>query len=398
MEIPGKQQCAQAGTGALVVGFLTLMVLGTDLFVVAPLLPSVAREYGVSQGNAGISVTAFSLAYVASAPLLGAQADRLGRRRLLVLGLVCFGVSNLLTGFAPNFIILVVSRVLAGMSAAAVTPSVYALTGQFAPPTRRGGWMAVVGAGLLIALATGAPAGTLVASVTAWNVVFIGIAILALLLAVVNLGAWPTTPASSRGAQGSVSTMTKIRAASVTGLWGLSIYIFYTYLAAGLGEPGGHAAAGLVATALVIYGVGAVIGSLGGGRLADRYGPGTIVALSLTGVAALQLVLDVLLAIPSVAVVTLGLFALTGYACFPAHQARLVAAFPKHSASVLAWNNSALYVGISVGSFVGGRLLPVGFWLIPLVGAVAAGMGALVSTRWAIAAPGDVASAARVSS
>ncbi|MBV8994201.1 MAG: MFS transporter, partial [Pseudonocardiales bacterium] len=268
-----RPERTEVGVGSLVTGFVTLMVLGTDLFVVAPLLPLIARDYTISVGTAGIAVTAFSVAYVAAAPWLGARADRLGRRRLLTIGLLCFAAANVLTGLAPTFAVLIIARVLTGAAAAAVTPSVYALTGQYAPSGRRGGWLAIVGAGLLISLATGAPIGSLTAAATNWHIVFVAIAVLAVLLAVVNRVAWPPGAPSGGAATAPPGILTKIRAASVTALWGMSIYVLYTYLAAGLGKTAGLSP-GAIAVVLVVYGVGAVLGSLGGGRLADRYGPG----------------------------------------------------------------------------------------------------------------------------
>src|SRR6266702_3401700 len=69
---------------SLMVGWLTMFVVGTDLFVVSPLLPMIAADYRVSPAVAGLSVTAFALTYMIGAPLFGHIADRIGRRRMLV--------------------------------------------------------------------------------------------------------------------------------------------------------------------------------------------------------------------------------------------------------------------------------------------------------------------------
>jgi len=54
---------------ALAIGWLTMFVIGTDLFVVSPLLPLIAVDYQISAALAGLSVTVFSLTYMVSAPL-----------------------------------------------------------------------------------------------------------------------------------------------------------------------------------------------------------------------------------------------------------------------------------------------------------------------------------------
>src|SRR6266705_1708001 len=88
----------------LVAGWLTMFVIGTDLFVVSPLLPLIAADYRVSPAVAGLSVTVFSLTYMVSAPFFGHVADRVGRRRMLVCGLAAFAAANLLTAAATGMI------------------------------------------------------------------------------------------------------------------------------------------------------------------------------------------------------------------------------------------------------------------------------------------------------
>ncbi|EWC62355.1 MFS transporter, DHA1 family [Actinokineospora spheciospongiae] len=371
----------------LAVAFLTLLAIGTDLFVVSPLLPAIAGEYGVSIGAAGTSVTAFSLAYMVGAPLGGTLADRVGRRGVLVIGLTGFALANILTGLPLGFGPLLVARVIAGLFAAGVTPSLLALVGQSAPPARRGFWMSTAMAGFLISLTTGAPTGTAVAAVLGWESAFFGIGILALVLAVVNRFIWPrgAGAVAPQAGAGRVPLATKLRAVSVTGIWAFAVYSFYTYLGSGLEDVAGLST-GVIATALIVYGLGAVAGSLSGGRLADRYGAGRVAVTSLLLLAVALVVVDLLVHAPAwLLLVSLGLFALTAYPCLPAYQSRLVATFPTESGSVLAWNSFFMYLGTSVGSAVGGALLSsAGFRWIPVVGAIAAVIGAVVYHRWSL--------------
>src|SRR5215216_17806 len=119
-----------AGKGpfaSLAVGWLTMFVIGTDLFVVSPLLPMVAADYRISAALAGLSVSVFSLTYMVSAPFFGHLADRIGRHRVLVGGLAVFAAANLATAAAESLVVLLASRIVAGSAAAAVSPSVYAL-------------------------------------------------------------------------------------------------------------------------------------------------------------------------------------------------------------------------------------------------------------------------------
>jgi predicted MFS family arabinose efflux permease len=385
-ESASEAQSRRSGSPlSLATAFLTLLVIGTDLFVVSPLLPAIATEYGVSPGAAGSSVTAFSLAYMIGAPLGGRLADRLGRRAILAIGLIGFGIANALTAWAPNFEILLVARVIAGLFAAGVTPSLLALVGQSAPPAKRGTWMSTAMAGFLISLTTGAPTGTALASVWGWEAAFVGLGVLAVVLAVANRIIWPAGAGAVTAAQRDaeqVPLTTKLRAVCVTGIWAFAVYSFYTYLGSALSGVAGLSN-GVVAVALIVYGLGAVAGSLSGGRLADRYGAGRVATVSLISLAATLLVVDALVHAPAwLLLVSLGAFALTAYPCLPAYQSRLVVTFPTVSGSVLAWNSFFMYLGTSVGAAVGGVVFTSpGFRWIPILGAVAALIGALVYQR-----------------
>src|ERR1700732_1576701 len=103
-----------APAARLVVSCLTLFLDGTELFIFSPRLPMLAVDYGVSPTLAGWCVTAFSLAYMATAPLLGHVADRVGRRQVLICSLLGLGAANLLTATAPNVPWLIVARTFAG--------------------------------------------------------------------------------------------------------------------------------------------------------------------------------------------------------------------------------------------------------------------------------------------
>jgi MFS family permease len=94
----------------LLAGWLTLFVVGTDLFVVSPLLPSLAGDFHISPESAGLTVTLFSLGYVIAAPLFGRLADHAGRGLVLTSCLVAFALANLLTSEAGNLPAMLVAR------------------------------------------------------------------------------------------------------------------------------------------------------------------------------------------------------------------------------------------------------------------------------------------------
>jgi predicted MFS family arabinose efflux permease len=365
----------------LAVAWITLFVVGTDLFVVSPLLPMIAADYGLSPARAGAAVTIFCVVYMVIAPVLGHIADRIGRRRVLICGLVAFGIANLLTALAASFVWLLVARLVAGATAAAIAPSLYALVGGAAPPERRATWLAVAVSGLLISLSLGAPIGALIGESFGWTTVFAVLAVLSLGLAAANLRAWPpdTLAAPAQGPhRAALTAATLAQRLAPTVIWSTALYGVYTYLGAGLAAAGYPTAD--IARVVGFYGCGALAGTFIGGRLADRYGARFATGASLAALAACLLVVPIALRGGILVDLAFGLTSLVAQLFFPAQQAGLANDFPAQRATVLAWNNSALFLGISLGSVIGGQAIALGQFEANLaVGAVIALAGWLIN-------------------
>jgi len=374
--------------GSLMVGWLTMFVVGTDLFVVSPLLPTIAADYRVSPTVAGLCVAAFSLSYMIGAPFFGHVADRIGRRRMLVCSLAAFAAANLLTAVAASMIWLLAARVAAGAAAAGVTPSVYALVGGAAPPDRRATWMALVVSGLLLSLALGAPIGAWAGASIGWGKVFAVLAGLSFCLVWPNFAIWPR----DRGAaEGGGKGFNPLPAALVARrlmpmvIWSTALYGMYTYLGAGLTAAG--FATDQIARAILFYGCGAIAGVLLGGRLADRLGVHGTAAASFLGLAGCLLILQFAVHAGVLVELALALTSAVAQLFFPAQQAGLANDFPTRRASVLAWNNSALFFGISLGSLVGGQAVALGGFEVNLVISGGIALSGCIITGVAVLAP-----------
>jgi len=350
----------------LAVAWATLFVVGTDLFVVSPLLPLIAADYGVSPTVAGLAVTAFALSYMVSAPLLGHVADRLGSRKVLICCLATFAVANLLTAWASNVPALLAARMLAGSMAAGVSPLLYALVGEAAPAGRRGTWLSIAVSGLLISLSLGTPIGALAGAWFGWSTIFVVLAGASMVLVWVNYRVWPRgSEVGVRARPAPLDAMLLAHRLSPTVLWAAALYGMYTYLGTGLAASG--MSPEMIAEIIVLYGCGAIVGNLAGGRLADRVGARITMGMSLAGVSVGFVALLPIL--ETGAAVALG-FAVASAAAqlfFPAQQASLSEEFPTRRATALAWNNSALFLGISLGSLIGGEAVAFGGFRADLI-------------------------------
>ncbi|MEV6176007.1 MFS transporter [Streptomyces sp. NPDC052015] len=374
----GGPAAGAAGLSARLVAlaWLTQFLVGTDLFVVAPLLPAVAASFGVSAASTGLLVTAFSVAYVVASPFAGRLSDRRDRATVLVWALVLFSVANAATALAPDFLSLLLARVVAGVAAAATGPTVYTLVSSRARPQARAQVLAVVGSGLLTALWVGAPAGALLGRHVGWQAAFVILAAGTLLLALPHARVWRSGPRAAkhvpkapvRGGRTGAGAMVSVVA--VTALWAFSVYSLYTFLSVALHADGRATA---VAWLLVVYGVGAVAGGQVGGRFADRAGAVRVTRTALALTAALEATVALVYPVTWALACALGLFAFAGYAFFPAQQRHLADMFPERATAMLSWNNSALFVGLSLAGAVGGRIVhALGYPELLYIGAAAA--------------------------
>jgi MFS transporter, DHA1 family, putative efflux transporter len=342
----------------LAVAWLTMFVVGTELFVFSPLLPLLAAAYHISLGMAGLAVTTFSWAYMLGAPLFGHIADRAGRRRVLIVSLFAFAAANALTAFAADLPSLLAVRFLAGAAAAGVSPSVYALVGAAAPPERRAGWLAVTVSGLLVSLACGASGAALVGATLGWPTIFLALAGLSLLLTGLNRLVWRSEPRIAVivplvAAHDRLAAPVLVRRLIPMLVWSTGLYGVYTYLGAGLHAAGFSTAD--TARAIMFYGCGAIAGALIGGRAADRFGVKFTTGASLAGLSVCLLLLRLALDARAFVVPAIGVSSAVAQLFFPAQQAGLARDFPGQCGAALAWNNSALFFGISLGSLVGAQ-------------------------------------------
>ncbi|MGW0186871.1 MFS transporter [Streptomyces sp. NPDC003362] len=358
---PAGETVPGLGAGPVVLAWLTQFLVGTDLFVVAPLLPHIAASFDVSTAGSGLLVTAFSVAYVVASPFAGWLSDRWDRATVLVVALVLFSAANVGTALAPGFGALLAARVVAGVAAAATGPTVYALVSTRARPQARAQVLAVVGSGLLTALWVGAPAGSLLGRYVGWQAAFVILAAGTFVLAFPHAFVWRARPVPADTDPPGVpqqaarpGTGVAVSAVAVTALWAFSVYSLYTFLAVALHADGRSTA---VTWLLVVYGVGAVVGGQLGGRFADRAGPVRVTRTALALTAVLEAVVALVFPVTWALACALALFALAAYAFFPAQQRHLVDLFPERATAMLSWNNGALFVGLSLAGAVGGQIV-----------------------------------------
>ncbi|HLV99026.1 MAG TPA: MFS transporter [Ktedonobacterales bacterium] len=339
---------------------LGTFVLGTDGFVIAGILPSIAHSLGVPVATAGLLVTAFALAYAIGAPVLATATGNMPRRRLLVSSLACFTLVNIFAALAATFDELLLVRVVAAFSVAVYTPTAAAAAASLASPEKRGRALALVTAGFSAANVLGVPFGTWIGVQFGWRLTFVLIAVLAALAAAGVLIALPAIdrpPASSLLERLTLLRQPRVVVVLLISLVGLvGAFAVYTYLAPLL-EQITRLSAADVSLMLLLSGVATVLGNIAGGYSTDRWGPVPTLAAGITILALAFIALPMLASSILGAAAFVVFWGLAGAVFVPAQQHRLLSLSTAAPGVALSLNSSATYLGIGGGAALGGLVL-----------------------------------------
>ena len=344
----------------LLVLTLGTFAIGTDSYVVAGILPNVARSFDVGVAAAGQLVTVYSLAYALLTPIMATLTAHWPRRRVLLAGLLVFIVGNVLTGTLPTFGLALAARAVAGLGAAMFSPAASATAAVLVAPERRGRALAFVLAGLSGATALGAPIGTLVATFGDWRTTMWFVAGLGTLASVGVIALLPDVPAASAlrlRARLEPLRDTRVTATLATTLLVMfGVFLVYTYISVVFDRAtGGNGArlAGLIS----VWGIAATIGNLAAGQLTDRFGDRRVVNLAIVILALDFALMPWSSTSLGPAVVALAVWGCCGWGLVVSQQHRLIGIAPGLTPILLALNAAAIYVAVSASGAMGGLVL-----------------------------------------
>lgn len=120
---------------------VVIIAIFTDMLMyglVVPFLPIYAESLGVTQSQIGFLFASYAIALFVGTPIFGALADRVGRKKLLICGLLGLAFTTMVFAFAANFWFLVLARFLQGLSASIPWTAGLALLAENFPKEERG--------------------------------------------------------------------------------------------------------------------------------------------------------------------------------------------------------------------------------------------------------------------
>jgi predicted MFS family arabinose efflux permease len=166
-------------------GVLFLGVSDTQL--VPLLLSSIAGEFHTTPGHTGIIVASYSLAAAAFALFAGPLSDRIGRKRVLLGGLVLFTVSSFSTYHVSSLNTLVVVRMLTGFAAGTLSTCALSFAGDHYAYIHRGRAMGVISMAYFLAFVVGVGPGSIAVKLWGWRSVFVALALVSVAILTIVL-------------------------------------------------------------------------------------------------------------------------------------------------------------------------------------------------------------------
>ncbi|MEM1314169.1 MAG: MFS transporter [Pseudomonadota bacterium] len=375
----GRGALYALATGQFVVGVTSLSVVG--------MVAEMRAALDVGAAEIALLLTVFAAVYAVAAPVLQASLGHLPRRALIAGAMCLSGASCFALAASTEWGMVAGARVGMALAAAMIGPTAAAAAASLAPPERRAAALSIVFGGITVSSVAGIPMSSFLAQQLGWREAWIAVGCAALVCAP---AVWWTVPARNRGAGGSALALLGVLADRAQGLTVGAVatlfaggFILYGLISVWLVEEAGLPREWLPA-ALFAYGLTGVAANMLSGPVSGRLGVERTIVLGL-GLSALGCLAMWLFPTPIwvgvAGLICMGAFWLLSMAPI---QARLVRLAGERAPLALAFNSSALYVGMAIGSAVGGALYEAeGAGTLPLYAAcgIAAALGVFALGR-----------------
>jgi multidrug resistance protein len=339
--------------------------IGTTEFVIVGLIPGMAADLGVSVPVAGLLVSLYALSITVGTPIFSALTGRFPRRSLIVALMAIFTASNLAAALAPNYAALLASRIIMGVAHGVFFGVGATVATSLVPKSKSGSAVAVMMGGLTVAMVIGVPLGSWIGQMFTWRVPFFIVTAMGTIALLGLMWQLPRTieqpaPASFWSQIGLLGNKRLALMYLLTAISFGGTFVVFTFLAPILTDITGVAGS-TVGIALLLFGGATVVGNFAGGRLTDAIGTHRSMTVLLVGLIVSFSLMPVAIHNATGILAVIAVWGVFAFAIPPVMQAGVVTVAeevaPGAIGTASGMNIAAFNLGISSGSFIGGRLL-----------------------------------------
>lgn len=360
----------------LIVYFIALgaFSLGMASYITAGLIPLIQNEFDISIALTAQLVTVFTLAYGIGSPVVVALSPENKQRLILLLALFIFSISNLISGLAPNFSILLISRIFAGIGAGVYLAIGISISTALVKPDQRGQAISIIMSGMAAGTVLGVPLGLIISNQFGWQTSMYLIAILGL---VSFYGLYIKLPIIPNLITQSLSEKLRLlkdinvlKILFISLIAAISSLGLYTYLFPLL-SSNEFGSIENITPFLWIWGIGGIIGSFVVGHISKKISNEKLTAIIMFILSVALLLIPFFAAItPWLTLIPIAIWGAVGWALQVPQNEQLILVREKTGGGNLAvaLNESALYLGGALGAGIGGIFFyfQVSLWLLPI--------------------------------
>ncbi|EMA6344815.1 MFS transporter [Bacillus cytotoxicus] len=346
---------------------LGMFALGIDAYIMAGILPQIANDFHISIGTAGQTVSIFTICYAFTAPLFATFMKKTNVKHTLLAALFLFTIANFITAVTHHFIILFISRGLAGIGAGLYSPLASSAAVTFVSEKRRGRALSTVLLGMSAGTVIGVPLSIYIASLYEWRLAIWLIVIIGMIGICALFTKFPIVESSPLPTLKERLSMFKNKQVSLVMLITMILSFcslgLYTYLYSIITAYGFHK----FIVFIWMWGIGGIAGSFLIGFIIDFYRKPKVLLLYVIGIMFLSFIcMGIFHKSALLVAICLILWGSTGWATLAIQQKTLVEISPKHATISIALLSSINYFSGSIGTMVNGILLEKGISPITL--------------------------------
>lgn len=335
-------------------------VVGIAELIVGGILDIVSSGLEVSISKAGELITIYSLVFAIASPVLLTVTAKLERKRLTLITLFVFFLGNIVAFLSPNFLVLFITRIISAASGSLLVVLCVTIASSIVKEEFRARAIGIIFMGISGSLVLGVPAGLIAGNHFGWRSPFLFIAILTLISMIgvyFLLDEIAPKPVISLSQQLITLKNSKILFAQLTSILFLTGHLtLYAYLTPFL-KSTLNLDPTWVSIFYFIFGIAAVCGGGLGGFMADKWGSKKSILTIVTSFSLVMFILPKVTFSITLFVIVMMVWSMLSWAITPVQQNYLIESSPETADIQQSLNNSALHVGIALGSVIGGTVI-----------------------------------------